>query len=141
MGNCSNESERGNGTPFFDFDAVVPDESIIHEPTSLSPEAQAGMAVADEFAEPRWKREFDACVLAVARRMPEFTSDDVLDEIALLTEPFETHNLSAIGPRMKEVSETLKYMDPTERMARSKRGIKHGNLHRIWKSNKYRAPQ
>ena len=101
----------------------------------LTPSAQEGMQRADENAEPRWKREVDACVLAVARRLQEFTVDDVLAEIEALPKPFETHNLAALGPRMTEVSKTLKYMTATERVQRSKRPNSHGNFLRVWRSN------
>ena len=101
----------------------------------LPPSAELGMAQADDNAEPRWKREVDGCILAVARRLQEFTVDDVLAEIESLPNPFETHNLSALGPRMKRVSKELKYMTATERVQRSKRPEKNANLHRVWKSN------
>lgn len=101
--------------------------------------AQEGMARADENADSRWKRETDAAIFAVARKMPEFTVDAVLAELESLPSPFETHNLAALGPRMKEVSKTLKYMTATERVQRSKRTIAHGNLHRVWKSNLWKA--
>lgn len=101
----------------------------------LPPAAQEGMARADANADRRWKREADACILAVARRQSEFTVDDVLAEVETLPKPFETHNLSALGPRMVEVSKTLRYMTATDRVQRSKRLGKNGNLHRVWRSN------
>lgn len=81
------------------------------------------------------KRETDACILAVARRLAEFTVDDVLVELQSLPNPFETHNLAALGPRMKEVSRTMAYMTATDRFQRSRLRHKNGNLHRVWKSN------
>lgn len=103
----------------------------------LPPSAQIGMQQADENAEPRWKREIDACILVVARRLTEFTVDDVLAEIESLPHPFETHNLAALGPRMREVSKSLGYMEATDQVRRSKRPEKNGNLHRVWRSKIY----
>ncbi len=105
--------------------------------SKLPPSAQIGMQQADANAEPRWKREIDACILAVARRLAEFTVDDVLAEIESLPCPFETHNLAALGPRMKEVSKSLGYMEATDQVRRSKRPEKNGNLHRVWRSRIY----
>jgi hypothetical protein len=102
--------------------------------SKLPVSAQIGMAQADLNAEPRWKREIDGCILAVARRLQEFTVDNVLEEIEALPHPFETHNLAALGPRMKEVSKTLKYMVATDRVQRSKRPASHGNFLRVWES-------
>ncbi len=110
-----------------DFDAKLPAS------------AQAGMAQADANADSRWKRETDACILAVARRLQEFTVDDVLSELESLPNPFNTHNLAALGPRMKEVSKTLDYMTATDRVQRSKRPVKNGNLHRVWRSNVFKV--
>jgi len=100
----------------------------------LPASAQAGMAQADANADSR-----DACILAVARRLQEFTVDDVLSELESLPNPFNTHNLAALGPRMKEVSKTLDYMTATDRVQRSKRPVKHGNLMRVWRSNVFKV--
>lgn len=101
----------------------------------LPPSAQEGMARADENANVRWKRWVDGCIQDVARRMPGFTVDDVLDALEKLPNPPRTHNLAALGPRMKKVAEELRYMTATERWERSKRPEKHGNLQRVWRSN------
>jgi hypothetical protein len=101
--------------------------------------AQIGMKAADDHANVLWKRVTDAAILAVARRMPEFTVDDVLDELESIPEAPSTHNLSALGPRMKEVSQTLGYMVATDRHRRSRRKVKNGNLHRIWQSKFYQG--
>jgi hypothetical protein len=106
----------------------------------LPPSAQVGMAVADENANDEWKRYVDGCIQRVALRLAEFTVDDVLDALDALPFSPETHNLAALGPRMKEVAKTLKYMTATEGLRRSKRPGKNGNLHRIWKSNLWRQP-
>jgi hypothetical protein len=108
------------------------------------PEVQArideGMDRCDEHAQVLWKRVVDGCILAVARRLPEFTCDDVLEELEKLPEAPDTHNLAALGPRMKEVSRTLGYMEATDRVKRSKRPLKHGNLMRVWESRIFRRP-
>ncbi len=97
--------------------------------------AQIGMATADENADATWKRWIDGCIQNVATEKPEFTVDDVLAKLEALPYPPTTHNLAALGPRMKEVSKTLKYMTATDRVQRSKRPEKNGNLHRVWRSN------
>jgi hypothetical protein len=109
----------------------------------LPPEVQEriaeGMAQCDSNADVRWKRITDAAILAVARRLPEFTVDDVYEELESIPNPFSTHNPAALGPRMREVSKTMKYMTPTDRVQRSKRPIGHGNLHRLWRSEIFKA--
>lgn len=105
----------------------------------LPPSAQAGMAQADENANERWKRFIDGCIQNVAIEKAEFTVDDVLAKLEALPFPPSTHNLAALGPRMKEVANTLKYMTATDRVQRSKRREKNGNLHRVWKSNLFRV--
>lgn len=105
----------------------------------LTPETQRGMAQADDNAKVEWKRVVDGCVMNVAMEKQEFTVDDVLAKLESLPFPPKTHNDSALGPRMKEVSKTLKYMTATERVQRSRRPEKHGNLQRVWKSNIFRT--
>ena len=101
--------------------------------------AQAGMAQADDNANERWKRFIDGCIQNIAIEKSEFTVDDVLAKLEALPFPPSTHNLAALGPRMKEVSKVLKYMTPTDRVQRSRRPEKNGNLHRVWKSNLFRV--
>ena len=92
-----------------------------------------GMKQADGNADPNWKHIFDGCVLAVARRKSEFTSDDVLEEIAALHGAPTTHNLAAIGPAMKRAAHRG-VIKRTDRHVRSKVAHKNGNLHAIWRS-------
>lgn len=101
--------------------------------------AQIGMQQADDNADQTWKRWIDGCIQNVAIEFPEFTVDDVLARLEALPFPPSTHNLAALGPRMAEVSKTLKYMTATERVQRSKRPEKNGNLHRVWKSNLWKG--
>ena len=96
--------------------------------------AQEGMARADENANETWKRWVDGCIQEVARRQPEFTVDDVIAALEALPNPPDTHNLAALGPRMKEVAKSLKYMKATPRVQRSKRPDSHGNFLRVWES-------
>lgn len=97
-----------------------------------------GMAQADANANEKWKHIYDGCVLAVAKRLEELTSDDVLEEMLRLHgEVPKTHNLAAIGPAMKRAKE-MGVISPTERVVRSKRKEKNGNLHRVWLSHYYR---
>lgn len=114
--------------PFFDFEAKLP-------PATQQKIAE-GMQQADDNANPKWKATWDACVLAAARRLPELTSDDVLEEFEKLGHAPGTHNLSAIGPAMQRAKKNG-FIKPTNQTTRSKRPEKNGNLHRIWKSNYY----
>lgn len=108
-------------------------------PPDVQEKIADGIQRADEHAKVEWKRVTDGAILAVARRMPEFTVDDILAELDAVPCSFTTHNLAALGPRMKEVAKVLKYMTATDRVQRSKRLGKNGNLHRVWKSNLFGA--
>ncbi len=96
-----------------------------------------GMRQADANADVRWKAIFDACVLAAARKKAEIVSDDVLAEIESLPNPPSTHNLAAIGPCMVRAAE-MGIIVRTDKLQRSKRPEKHGNLTRIWASKVYK---
>lgn len=100
--------------------------------------AQIGMEQADRNAKPDWKHWFDGCVLAAAKKKPFITSDDVLEEIEALPNAPETHNLSAIGPAMIRAGK-MGILEHTERVERSKRPGKNGNLHTVWKSTVFRS--
>lgn len=99
--------------------------------------AQEGMARADANAKTEWKRVIDGLILNVALEMQEFTVDDIVERFERLPFPPRTHRLCAIGPRMREVANTLKYMEATDRFTRGVRPISHGNLHRVWRSLAY----
>lgn len=101
----------------------------------LPPSAQAGMAQADENALPEWKRVIDGLILNCALELQEFTVDDIVERFERLPFPPRTHRLCAIGPRMKEVAKTLKYMTATDQVVRGKRPVSKGNFHRVWRSN------
>jgi tRNA(Ile2) C34 agmatinyltransferase TiaS len=100
----------------------------------LPASAQLGMQQADDNADCRWKRVIDGCIQLVARRQQEFTVDEVILAMQALPNPPNTHCLAALGPRMKEVAKTLKYMKSTDRVQRSKREASHGNFLRVWES-------
>lgn len=118
-------------------DRIFYDVSEQPLPAAAQQRKDDGMLLADNNADDCWKRVTDAAILAVARRLPEFTVDDVLDELKRIPDAPNTHNLSALGPRMKEVSRTLGYMECTDRLKRSVKPEKHGNLMRVWKSLKF----
>jgi hypothetical protein len=108
-------------------------------PPAVQAKIEAGMKTADDNANEFWKHIFDACVLAAAKKKPEITSDDVLDEIEALPNPPNTHNLAAIGPAMRRAS-IMGVITHTDRVVRSTRPDKHGNRHDVWVSN-YFVPQ
>jgi len=92
------------------------------------------MAKCDAAADERWKREMDAAIRQVALSCQYFTADEVVAELERNKFHFTTHNASALGPRLKEVSESLHYMEATNGFKRSERKKAHGNLLRVWQS-------
>jgi hypothetical protein len=96
--------------------------------------AQEGMRRADSNADPLWKREMDAAIRQVALTHEIFTADEVVAELERNKFHFSTHNASALGPRLVEVSKTLMYMEPSNGFKRSERKQSHGNLLRVWRS-------
>lgn len=105
-------------------------------PPKVQDRIERGMRQADENADGRWKHIFDACILAVAKKKPELTSDDVLEEIAALPNAPSTHNLAAIGAAMIRASD-MGIIKRTDRVQRSRRPEKHGNRQNVWTSNYY----
>ena len=103
-------------------------------PPAVQERIAEGMAQADEHARTEWKRWVDGCIQFVARSHEFFTVDDVILALEALPDPPATHNLAALGPRMKEVSKTLGYMEATPNLKRSVIPGKNGNLHRVWRS-------
>lgn len=103
----------------------------------LPPPAQEriaeGMRQAEENANESWWYQFGGCIMAAARKKREVTSDDVLDEIEALPNPPSTHNLAAIGPAMKRAC-VMGILEHTDRVRRSRRAMKNGNLHTVWVS-------
>jgi hypothetical protein len=92
----------------------------------------------DSNADEDWKAVFDRCIVSVAHKMPELTSDDALDEYEALSKKPFTHNLSAIGPAMLRAAKDGVLVS-TGQVKRSTRAVKHGIRHTIWKSNVYRG--
>lgn len=113
-------------------------------PPAVQDKVRDGMKRADENANYFWKKILDGCVLAAARRLPELTVDDVLDELDAINavrkiankKQIETHNLDALGPAMSRARKDG-VISPTDRVRRSLRPEKHGNRHNIWSSNFY----
>lgn len=117
--------------------------------TKRPPEVQEriaeGMQSADDHANKFWKSVFDACIQNVARRKPELTVDDVLDELEVVNRERQarglqvvtTHHLAAIGPAMVR-AKSAGLLTPTDRVIRSVRAVKHGNRHAVWLSNHFR---
>jgi hypothetical protein len=112
--------------------------------SKLPASAQRGMAAALDHANKLWLKVLDGCVLAVARKMPELSVDNVLDELDEVNKAREaagkpivdTHHLCAIGPAMKRAQKEG-IIAGTGRVIRSKKAGKNGNLHAIWVSNFY----
>lgn len=92
-----------------------------------------GMKQADDNANHFWKRMLDAAIVAVARRMPELTVDDVLDEMERIPNCPTNHSLDALGPAMCRASRD-KIIVSTNKVVRSTRPHKHGNRRNVWRS-------
>ena len=103
-------------------------------PPQVQERIAEGMAQSDENANHFWKRMIDAAIVAVARRMKEFTVDDVLDEMEKIPNCPETHALHALGPAMQRARRD-KIVTPTNMLVRSTRIEKHGNRRSVWISN------
>lgn len=99
--------------------------------------AQIGMKQADDNANENWKRETDAAIRQVALTHELFTADEVRAEMDRNKFHWTTHNPSALGPRLKDVAKTLRYMVPTDQFKRSARPVSHGKLLRVWQSRIY----
>ena len=99
--------------------------------------AQLGMAQADEHADEGWRRVCDAAILAVARRLPEFTTDDIWQELGAIANAPSTHARCAIGPRMKRVAREMGWMESTGRVQRSRAEGMNGNYLTVWRSLVY----
>lgn len=103
-------------------------------PPAVQEKIADGMKRADDHANYFWKRMIDAAIVAVARRLPELTVDDVLDEMEKIPNCPGTHALDALGPAMLRAKRD-KIISPTDRVRRSRRPEKHGNRHNVWTSN------
>jgi hypothetical protein len=108
-------------------------------PPSVQEQIREGMAQAEQNACQEWKTVITGCILAVARKLPELTVDDVLSEIESIPESQRpsTHNLSALGPMMRNAAKDG-LISRTGKFLRSEREIKRGNLHAVWASNYFR---
>lgn len=114
-------------------------------PPEVQERIAEGMQTADDHANKFWKAVFDACIENAARRKPEISVDDVLDELDKLNqdrkarglELVTTHHLCAIGPAMTRAFHAG-VIAPTDRVIRSTRAVKHGNRHSVWLSNHFR---
>jgi hypothetical protein len=112
--------------------------------SKLPPSAQEGMAQALDHADKFWLKVLDGCILAVARKLPELSVDNVLDELEEVNKAresagkpiVETHHLCAIGPAMRRAQKDGIIVG-TGRVVRSKKAHKNGNIHSLWASNFY----
>jgi len=105
-------------------------------PFRHSIETQKGMQRADNNANYFWRKMIDAAIVAVARRLPELTVDDVVEEMSKIPNCPKTHALDALGPAMSRARKD-RIISPTDRVVRSKREGTHGNRHSVWISNYY----
>lgn len=106
-------------------------------PPAVRDRIAEGMQQSDANANHFWKRMIDHAIVAVARRMKEFTVDDVLDEMEKIPNCPQTHALHALGPAMQRARRD-KIVTGTNVLVRSTREVKHGNRRSVWMSNYYK---
>lgn len=95
-----------------------------------------GMKRAEKHANPLWKAAAMRCIHQKAKEKKFFTTDDV--HLLLDKEEAKTHNLSALGPMMKNAQKEG-WIEKVERVGgggkvRSKRVVSHGVYRPVWRS-------
>ena len=102
-------------------------------PPEVQMRIEEGMQRAEDNADQRWKRVVYGAIVAVARKKPELTVDDVISEMETIPGAPTTHALDALGPMMRQAARDG-VLKATDRVVRSWRPRKHGNRRNIWVS-------
>lgn len=110
------------------------------EPTLFDPERGAelrddGIARAEAHAEVQWKDAALDAVLACARQLPRFTTDEVYAHGLLVG--YSTHELRAMGGIMRRAC-TQGWIVPTDDYRPTARPEAHRRPMRVWRSLVYR---
>lgn len=93
----------------------------------------------DEHADPDWRELAYRCVLAVARRLEHFTTDEVIDE--LTQHPaITTHEPRALGPVMMRAARA-NVIVATDRFTKSNAVSRHRAPKQVWRSLVYKRPE
>lgn len=93
----------------------------------------------DEHADPDWRDVAYRCVLAVARRLEHFTTDEVIDELA--NHPaITTHEPRALGPVMMRAARN-NVIAATDRFVKSNAISRHRAPKQVWRSLVYKRPE
>lgn len=93
----------------------------------------------DEHADPDWRDLAYRCVLAVARRLEHFTTDEVIDELSKHPD-VTTHEPRALGPvMMRAARENI--IAATDRFVKSNAVSRHRAPKQVWRSLVYRRPE
>ena len=90
----------------------------------------------DDHADPSWRDVAYQCVIDVAGRLSEFTTDAVLSELALYP-TVSTHEPRALGPVMMRASRD-NVISATSRFVKSEAVSRHRAPKQVWRSNIYR---
>lgn len=93
----------------------------------------------DEHADPDWRDLAYRCVLAVARRLDHFTTDEVIDELAQYPD-ITTHEPRALGPVMMRAARE-NVIAATDRFVKSNAVSRHRAPKQVWRSLVYRRPE
>jgi hypothetical protein len=98
-----------------------------------------GMKRVDENANEHWKRCWDECALAVARRQPYLNTDHIEYMMRELHPNVTTHERRAIGPRMAW-AQNQKWIEKTNDTFPSTDSVSHKRDKRTWHSLLYSKP-
>ncbi len=93
----------------------------------------------DEHADPDWRDVAYRCVLAVARRLEHFTTDEVIDELSKHP-AITTHEPRALGPVMMRAARS-NVIAATDRFVKSNAISRHRAPKQVWRSLVYKRPE
>ena len=89
----------------------------------------SGLAQVEEHADPAWGESALEAVRTTAKKLTEFTVDDVWPNMM----GGETHDLRAMGPIMKR-AQRLRLIEPTGGVVLARRVSCHKCPRRVWRS-------
>lgn len=127
------------------FEADNATQSSLDQPGDLGPQAvpdevdrvrEAAIAKADAGVTQSWRDHADEMILKTAKRLPEFTSEDVWDS-GLRRPHVGSSDGDALGPAMRRAKDAGIIEDTGRRTEKTSRPQRHNNPKRIWRSLVY----
>lgn len=119
-----------------DFFAGLPSPSGPDPQVEVDRVREEAIARADEHVTPSWRDHADAMILATAKRLPEFTSEDVWDS-GLERPEVGSADGDALGPAMRR-AKLAGIIENTGRLSQAtNRPQRHNNPKRVWRSLVY----